>query len=52
MGGDPVLRLAGRIVYWIVVVAISVALLVALVMFFESRDESNVEGASIVFSVA
>jgi hypothetical protein len=37
-----VLRVAGRIVYWLVVIVISVALLVVLVLFFESRDDSDV----------
>jgi hypothetical protein len=40
------LRLAGLVVYWLVVLAVSLALLVALVMFFEARDESQIdEGA-------
>ena len=41
------LRILGRIVYWLVVVAISVLLLVLLVRFFESRDESQVNGAAV-----
>lgn len=36
------LRAAGRVVYWLVVVAISLALLVGLVLFVEGRDESQV----------
>jgi hypothetical protein len=32
----------GKILYWVAVVAISVALLIALVLFFESRDSSQV----------
>lgn len=32
--------------YWLAVLAISLALLVALVLFFESRDEAGVEGAA------
>ena len=43
--GD-VMRVIGKILYWLLVLAISVALLVALVLFFESRDQSQVEGAS------
>ncbi len=31
-----------RIVYWIAVMAISLALVVALILFFESRDQSKV----------
>ncbi len=32
-----------KVLYWLVVVGISVALLVALVRFFEARDESDLE---------
>ena len=35
------LRILGRIGYWLAVLAISFALLVALVLFLESRDESE-----------
>lgn len=38
-------RLVGRIIYWLAVLAVSVALLVLLIHFFESRDDSDV-GAS------
>jgi uncharacterized protein involved in outer membrane biogenesis len=40
------MRVIGKILYWLLVLAISIALLVALVLFFESRDQSQVEGAS------
>lgn len=33
------------ILYWLAVVAISLALVVGLILFFESRDQSSVEGA-------
>jgi uncharacterized integral membrane protein len=36
-------RLLGRIVYWLAVLAISLVLLVLLVLFFESRDASDLE---------
>jgi hypothetical protein len=39
----PSVRHVGRIIYWLAVLVISVALLIALVMFFESRDESRLE---------
>ena len=39
-------RILGRIVYWLAVLVISVALLIALVMFFESRDDSRLEDSS------
>ena len=35
-----------KILYWIAVVAISLALVVALILFFESRDQSSVESDS------
>jgi hypothetical protein len=39
-------RVVGKILYWLAVLAISLALLVALMLFFESRDDSSVEGAA------
>jgi hypothetical protein len=36
----------GRLVYWVAVLAISLALVVALVLWFESRDDSALDGAS------
>jgi hypothetical protein len=35
-----------KIFYWVAVVAISLALVVALILFFESRDQSAVEDAA------
>ncbi|HEX2161454.1 MAG TPA: hypothetical protein VHF88_06500 [Thermoleophilaceae bacterium] len=35
-----------RLVYWLVVVAISLALVVGLILYLESRDQSSVEGAN------
>jgi nitrogen fixation-related uncharacterized protein len=32
-----------KILYWLAVVAISVALVIALILFLESRDRSSVE---------
>jgi len=37
-----------QILYWLAVLAISLALLVALVLFFESRDDSELESGSRV----
>jgi uncharacterized protein YggT (Ycf19 family) len=37
----------GKVVYWLAVLAISLVLLVVLMMWFESRDSSEVEGSSI-----
>jgi hypothetical protein len=33
----------GKIVYWLAVLALSLALLVGLVLFFESRDQSTLD---------
>jgi len=34
-----------RVLYWLAVVAISVALVVALILWFESQDASNIDNA-------
>lgn len=34
-----------RLLYWLAVVAISVALVVALVLWFESQDASDIENS-------
>jgi cytochrome b subunit of formate dehydrogenase len=34
-----------KILYWLAVVAISVALVIGLILFLESRDRSSVEGS-------
>ena len=38
------MRVLGKILYWAAVLAISIALLIALVLFFESRDSSDLHG--------
>lgn len=38
-------RVILKILYWLAVLAVSLVLLVLLVRFFESRDESQVDGA-------
>jgi hypothetical protein len=40
------MRILGKVLYWLAVVVVSVALLVVLVLFFESRDESEVGSQS------
>ena len=35
----------GKIVYWLAVLAISLALVLGLIMWLESRDEAEVEGS-------
>jgi hypothetical protein len=42
-----------RILYWAAVVAISLALVVGLILFLESRDQSSVEsGGLLLLSLA
>lgn len=36
----------GKIFYWLAVLAISLVLVVALILFFEARDSSSLDGAS------
>jgi hypothetical protein len=40
-------RILGKILYWAAVLAISVALLIVLVLFFESRDSSQVHSVVV-----
>jgi hypothetical protein len=40
-------RLLGKILYWLAVLAVSIALLIALVLFLEARDESQVENGAV-----
>jgi cytochrome b subunit of formate dehydrogenase len=35
-----------KLLYWLAVLAISLALVVGLILFFESRDQSSIEGAT------
>jgi hypothetical protein len=39
-------RILLRILYWVAVVVISIALLIGLILLFESRDESDIEDGS------
>jgi hypothetical protein len=34
-----------KVIYWLVVLAVSLAIVIALVLLFESLDDSAVEGA-------
>jgi cytochrome b subunit of formate dehydrogenase len=40
-----------KILYWIAVLAISLALVVGLILFFESRDQSSLESGALVVSL-
>ncbi len=44
----PEMRVLGKILYWITVLAVSLVLLVVLVLFFESRDQSEVENGVLL----
>jgi cytochrome b subunit of formate dehydrogenase len=33
-----------KLLYWLAVLAISLALVIGLILFFESRDQSSIEG--------
>ncbi|MEA2330011.1 MAG: hypothetical protein QOH58_149 [Thermoleophilaceae bacterium] len=46
------MRIVGKIVYWLAVLAISLVLLVVLMMWFESRDASRVEGSALQHQIA
>lgn len=46
--GSDAVRLLLKIAYWLAVVAISLALVVALILWFESQDASEVESAGSV----
>ncbi|HMJ96807.1 MAG TPA: hypothetical protein VK486_13190 [Thermoleophilaceae bacterium] len=41
-----------KLLYWILVLAISLALVVGLILFFESRDQSSVESGALILSLA
>jgi hypothetical protein len=41
----------GKIVYWLAVVAISLALVIGLILFFESRDQSSVESGALLLGI-
>jgi hypothetical protein len=36
-----------KILYWLAVLAVSVALVLGLILWFESQDESELEGAGV-----
>ncbi len=43
----PAVRQAAKVLYWLAVLAVSLALVVVLILFFESRDGSSLDGAVI-----
>lgn len=44
-GASTIPAMLLKLVYWLAVVAISLALVICLILFIESRDQSSVEGA-------
>jgi hypothetical protein len=38
------MRILLKVLYWVAVLAISLALVVGLILWFESRDQSEIEG--------
>jgi hypothetical protein len=46
------MRVVGKVVYWLAVLAISLVLLVVLMMWFESQDSSEVEGSGLTRQAA
>ena len=42
--------MVGKVAYWVAVVLVSLALVIALILFLESRDDSSLEGALLLFS--
>jgi hypothetical protein len=36
-----------KILYWLAVLAVSLALVVGLILFFESRDQSSLESSDV-----
>jgi cytochrome b subunit of formate dehydrogenase len=36
-----------KVLYWLAVLAVSIALVVGLILWFESQDESELEGARV-----
>jgi cytochrome b subunit of formate dehydrogenase len=40
-----------KLLYWLAVVAISLALVIGLILFLESRDQSSIESGVLLFSL-
>jgi hypothetical protein len=38
-----------KLLYWLAVLAVSLALVIGLILFLESRDQSSIEGATQAF---
>lgn len=47
LGGVSTGQILLKVLYWLAVLAISAALVIGLLFFFESRDNSSVEDSSV-----
>ena len=41
------MRILLKVLYWLTVLAISLALVVGLILWFESQDESEIDGSGV-----
>ena len=41
------MRILLKVLYWLAVLAISLALVIGLILWFESQDESEIEGSGL-----
>jgi cytochrome b subunit of formate dehydrogenase len=41
------MRILLKLLYWLAVLAIALALVIGLILWFESRDQSEIEGAMV-----
>jgi cytochrome b subunit of formate dehydrogenase len=41
------MRILLKVLYWLAVLAVSVALVIGLIMWFESQDASEIEGSGL-----
>jgi len=46
------MRIVGKVIYWLAVLAISLVLLVVLMRWFESQDASDVDDSAVPHQVA
>jgi cytochrome b subunit of formate dehydrogenase len=41
------MRILLKVLYWLAVLAVSVALVIGLILWFESQDESDIQGSGL-----
>jgi hypothetical protein len=46
------MRLLLKVLYWLAVLAVSLALVVGLILFLESRDQSSIDSGAVLVSLA